>query len=186
MIGLGGGSISTYLGRAMPDVIIDTVEIDPGVIAAAKKYFGIRDSKRVRYLAATAGCSSSATQPKYDVILIDAFHGGYVPFHLLTKEFYALVKERLAPGGVGRVQRARRHEALCLDGEDARRGVPGRDLYPSGEGEVAAVVTGEPVAADDVLAKRAAALQQQYASATRCPACWSGGCRSRRWKRPSC
>ena len=29
MIGLGGGSISTYLGRAMPDLAIDTVEIDP-------------------------------------------------------------------------------------------------------------------------------------------------------------
>src|SRR3954469_23222527 len=51
MIGLGGGSISTYLGRAMPDVTIDTVEIDPGVITAAKKYFGIRDNERVKYLA---------------------------------------------------------------------------------------------------------------------------------------
>ena len=28
MIGLGGGSISTYLGRFMPDVTIDTLEID--------------------------------------------------------------------------------------------------------------------------------------------------------------
>ena len=35
----------------------------------------------------------------YDLILVDAFHGGYVPFHLLTREFYALVKQRLAPGG---------------------------------------------------------------------------------------
>ena len=35
----------------------------------------------------------------YDLILVDAFHGGYVPFHLLTREFYTLVKQRLAPGG---------------------------------------------------------------------------------------
>ena len=34
-----------------------------------------------------------------NVVFVDAFHGGYVPFHLLTREFYTLVKERLAPGG---------------------------------------------------------------------------------------
>ena len=49
MIGLGAGSISTYLGRAMPDVQIDVVEIDPGVIAAGKKYFGLRETDRVRF-----------------------------------------------------------------------------------------------------------------------------------------
>ena len=45
MIGLGGGSISTYLGRHMPDLPIDTVEIDPGVVTAAKQYFGIRETR---------------------------------------------------------------------------------------------------------------------------------------------
>ena len=34
------------------------------------------------------------------IVLIDAYRGPFVPFHLLTKEFYALVKSRLAPGGV--------------------------------------------------------------------------------------
>src|SRR5436305_7449085 len=41
MIGLGGGSISTYLGRFMPETAIDTIEIDRRVIEAAKKYFGL-------------------------------------------------------------------------------------------------------------------------------------------------
>lgn len=43
MIGLGAGSVSTYLMRAMPDVQIDVVELDPGVISVAKQYFGVRD-----------------------------------------------------------------------------------------------------------------------------------------------
>ena len=34
------------------------------------------------------------------MILIDAYRGPFVPFHLLTKEFYQIVKEHLAPGGV--------------------------------------------------------------------------------------
>src|SRR3989440_10280550 len=41
MLGLCGGSMSTYLGRFMPDATIETVEIDPRVLTAAKKYFGI-------------------------------------------------------------------------------------------------------------------------------------------------
>lgn len=34
------------------------------------------------------------------VVLIDAYRGGFVPFHLPTTEFYELVKSRLAPNGV--------------------------------------------------------------------------------------
>ena len=55
MIGLGGGSITTYLGRAMPNVTIDAIELDPGVIAAAKKYFACGSP-------ATAACYSSAAR----------------------------------------------------------------------------------------------------------------------------
>ena len=88
MIGLGGGTISTYLGRYMPDVTIDTVEIDPGVITAAKKYFGIRESDEVRYLDGDGRVFLNRNKQPYDLILFDAFHGGYIPFHLLTKEFF--------------------------------------------------------------------------------------------------
>lgn len=162
MIGLGGGSISTYLGRAMPDVTIDTVEIDPGVITAAKKYFGIRENERVKYLAMDGRVFLKRNQQKYDLILIDAFHGGYVPFHLLTQEFYALVKERLAPGGAA-VFNVHDGTKLYVSTVKTLGAVfPSIALHPSGEGEVATVVTAEPIA-DDVLAKRAAELQQKYA-----------------------
>ena len=36
----------------------------------------------------------------FDVILIDAYRGPFVPFHLLTSEFYKLVAAHLKPGGV--------------------------------------------------------------------------------------
>jgi spermidine synthase len=45
IIGLGAGSISTCVGRAMPDAHIDVVELDQGVIAAGKKYFGLRERR---------------------------------------------------------------------------------------------------------------------------------------------
>jgi spermidine synthase len=162
MIGLGGGSISTYLGRAMPDALIDTVEIDPGVISAAKQYFGIRESKRVRYLSSDGRVFLKRNTQKYDVILVDAFHGGYVPFHLLTKEFYALVKERLAPGGVAAFNV---HDGTKLYVSTVKTlGTVFADvhLYPSGEGETIAVVTAQPAPDAETLASRGAALQQRH------------------------
>ena len=69
------------------------------MITAAKKYFGIIETPRVRYLEGDGRVFLNRHKETYDLILVDAFHGGYVPFHLLTREFYALVKQRLAPGG---------------------------------------------------------------------------------------
>ena len=99
MIGLGGGSISTYYGRAMPDVHIDTVELDQRVIDVAKQFFALRETPRMRYLAYDGRVFLNRNKELYDLILLDAYRGGYVPFHLLTREFYTLVKSRLTPGG---------------------------------------------------------------------------------------
>lgn len=161
MIGLGGGSISTYLGRAMPDVEIDTVEIDPGVIDVARKFFGIMDSPRVRYLDGDGRVFLTRNKKQYDLILIDAFHGGYVPFHLLTREFYALVKQRLAPGGAAafNVHDGSKLYAFTLLTLGAV--FQTIDLYPSGEGEVSVVATDETPNLE-TLTQRASARQSNH------------------------
>ena len=99
MVGLGGGSISTYLGRAMPDVQIDVVELDPGVIAAGRKYFGLQETDKVHFIESDGRVFLNRNKEPYDLILLDAYRELGVPFHLLTREFYELVKARLAPGG---------------------------------------------------------------------------------------
>jgi spermidine synthase len=99
MVGLGAGSISTYLGRAMPDVQIDVVELDPGVITAGRKYFGLKETDKVHFIESDGRVYLNRSKARYDLILLDAFRELGVPFHLLTREFYTLVKERLAPGG---------------------------------------------------------------------------------------
>jgi spermidine synthase len=162
MLGLGGGSLSTYLGRFMPEAAIDTVEIDPGVTKAAKDYFGIRETARVRYFDADGRVYLNRNRQLYDVILVDAFQGGYVPFHLLTKEFYALLKQRLTPGGVAvfnvhdgtKLYRSTlRTQATVFDGVH---------VYPSGEGEAITVATAGPLPDDATLSERATALQQKH------------------------
>jgi spermidine synthase len=162
MLGLGGGSISTYLGRFMPDVAIDTVEIDPGVTKAAKDYFGIRETSRVRYFDADGRVYLNRNRQLYDLILVDAFQGGYVPFHLLTKEFYALLKQRLSPGGVAVFNvhdGTKLYTSTLLTQASVFGGV---HVYPSGEGEAITVAVNGAPPADDVLAQRAAALQETH------------------------
>jgi spermidine synthase len=162
MLGLGGGSISTYLGRFMPDVAIDTVEIDRRVIEVAKQYFGLRETERVRYLDSDGRVFLNRNRGLYDLILLDAYRGGFVPFHLLTKEFYTLVKQRLTPGGAvaSNVHDGTKlyHSTVKTLGEV----FPTLDLYPTGAGEVIAIATMTDAPDKDTLASRAAALQERY------------------------
>jgi spermidine synthase len=98
----------------------------------------------------------------YDLILVDAFHGGYVPFHLLTREFYTLIKQRLAPGGAVAFNV---HEGTKLYVSTIRtlnEVFPSVHLYPTGQGEVIMVATAQTAPADDILKARAAALQQRH------------------------
>jgi spermidine synthase len=162
MLGLGGGSLSTYLGRFMPDAAIDTVEIDRRVIESAKTYFGIRETPRVRYLDGDGRVFLNRNKQLYDLILLDAYRGGFVPFHLLTKEFYTLVKQRLTPGGAvaSNVHDGTKlyHSTVKTLGEV----FPTVDLVPSGMGEVMAMATVDTALDRTRLEARAAALQQRY------------------------
>jgi spermidine synthase len=162
MLGLGGGSISTYLGRFMPDAVIDTVEIDPGVTKAAKDYFGIRETARLRYFDADGRVYLNRTAQLYDLIMVDAFQGGYVPFHLLTKEFYGLLKRRLAPGGVAVFNvhdGTKLYTSTLLTQASVFGGV---HVYPSGEGEAITVAGNGPLPDAETLARRAGELQQKH------------------------
>ena len=98
-IGFGGGRTSWYLHRFLPGVSVTSVELDPDVAALAKKYFGIKDEPNFHLVDRDGRLFLQQSKDKYDIILIDAYRGPFVPFHLLTKEFYQLVKDHLTPGG---------------------------------------------------------------------------------------
>ena len=161
MLGLGGGSISTYLGRFMPEAAITTVEIDPGVITAAKTYFGLRETERMRYRAGDGRVFLTRNDELYDLILLDAYRGGYVPFHLLTREFYTLVKQRLTPGGAAAFNMHDGSKLYASTVKTLGEVFAALDLYPSGVGEVIAVAGASPLD-PQTLERRAAALQERH------------------------
>ena len=100
VLGLGGGAVPLYLAHFLPDATVDSVEVDPGVIEAAKKYFGLRETERFHLIEGDGRLYLNRHSEKYDIIVLDAFSGSYIPFHMMTKEFYQLVREHLAPHGV--------------------------------------------------------------------------------------
>jgi len=99
IIGFAGGTIARqYL--ALSNATVTGVEIDPLVVRVSRRFFGVRESERL-HVAVADGRTYLALHPdKFDIILIDAFNPPTIPFHLATKEFFELVKDRLVPGGV--------------------------------------------------------------------------------------
>jgi spermidine synthase len=100
MMGLGGGQISNYLFERFPELEIDAVDIDPEVVRLARKYFGVPDNPRYRtHVGDGRLYIESATTP-WDLIMLDAFRGVFVPYHLKTREAYQACLAKLTPGGV--------------------------------------------------------------------------------------
>jgi spermidine synthase len=100
MVGLGGGTFSTLVHRALPEATIDAVEIDPVVVEAARAHFGLREDGRYRVHVADAADWIARAEGTYDFVLLDAYAGEGIPEALGTRAFFEAVARRLAPGGV--------------------------------------------------------------------------------------
>ena len=102
-VGLGGGTLPRAIRHYYPTTQIDVIELDPVVVSAAKKYFGfVEDAKTKVYVRDARVQIRQLVRDgrKYDMIFLDAFRGGYIPYHLTTKEFLELVRGLLEPNGV--------------------------------------------------------------------------------------
>lgn len=100
VIGLGGGTIPSFLRKHFPHATIDAVDIDPDVVYVAKKFFGFREDAKMRAYAADGRRFIEQCREPYDVIFLDAFGCENVPYHLATREFLVAVRRALAPRGV--------------------------------------------------------------------------------------
>jgi spermidine synthase len=102
-VGGGGFSGPKYFLKTYPDVNVDVVEIDPVVIDVAQKYFNVTKSPRLNIYNDDARdfLTKTSNNQKYDIIILDAFSKNYVPFHLMTLQYYQLLYNKLTmPNGV--------------------------------------------------------------------------------------
>lgn len=103
LVGLGGGTLPMVFHELLPNAHITSVEIDPAVVKAAQRYFAYQESPQVmtetldaRVMIKRAGRQGK----KWDLVVLDAFNGDYIPEHLMTREFLQEVQAVLNPAGL--------------------------------------------------------------------------------------
>lgn len=96
---IGGGAFSVPRRYKDAGVNVTVVELDPAVVQTAEQHFGIdRSDYNIHIMDGRRFLRQ--TNQTYDVIVLDAYKGTEVPFHLTTVEFMRLVRDRLDDPGV--------------------------------------------------------------------------------------
>jgi spermidine synthase len=91
------------LAELYPTAQIDVVEIDPAVATVAKRFFGFAESANLKVFEQDARVFTKRAltrDQRYDLIMLDAFNGDYIPEHLMTREYLSETKSLLTDDGV--------------------------------------------------------------------------------------
>jgi spermidine synthase len=100
-LGAGAFGMPEQLSKRFPEADVSVVEIDPEVVAVGRKYFRLDEYPRVHAFAADGRRYLRTSENQYDFIFGDAYNGvQFVPPHLVTREFFAEVRDKLTPSGV--------------------------------------------------------------------------------------
>lgn len=96
IVGLGGGLLANVLSDA--GFKVDAVELDERIVEASRTYFDLRLD--VNVVVDDGRHFLETTQKKYDLIVMDAFKGGYQPENLLTVETFERINKMLTEDGI--------------------------------------------------------------------------------------
>lgn len=149
LIGLGAASITKFLHKYCPQTRIQVVEIEPGVVAAARQFFKLPEEDArcaihigdgVRYVL--------ETERQFDYILVDGFDRNARAGALDTLPFYHAARTRLSPRGIMSVNLFGRARGFRASVERIIEAFDDRAIaFPSCDsGNVIALATaGEPI-----------------------------------------
>jgi spermidine synthase len=100
-MGAGAYAMPQSLLDAYPHVAIDVIEIDPKLVEVGRSFFRLKEYPQIAALVDDARHYLNTSKKRYDLIFGDAYNGvRYVPAHLITLEFFELIKKRLDEKGV--------------------------------------------------------------------------------------
>jgi len=103
IVGLGGGTLVHTYSTLFPDAEIIISEIDEAVVEVAAEYFDFAQTDKVKVDTVDARVyvkRAGLRGEKFDLVILDAFNGEYIPEHLMTQEFLEEVKALLPPHGM--------------------------------------------------------------------------------------
>jgi len=99
ILGDAAGTTARAYGHYFPRTRVDAVELDGALSAIGRRFFDLHGPNLHLYTA-DARPWLTASGARYDAIFLDAYRQPYIPFYLLTREFFETVREHLNPGGV--------------------------------------------------------------------------------------
>jgi len=100
VIGLGAGMMPSLLTARAPEIETTSIEIDPEVVAVARRYFAFSPDANDRVIVGDGRRELGRQVEGADVIIMDAYFSDSIPFHLITKEFDEMCAKKLTPDGV--------------------------------------------------------------------------------------
>ena len=103
IVGLGGGTLSSTYNTLFPEAEIIISEIDEAVLKVASEYFDFQETDNIKVDIGDARVyikRAGLRDEKFDLIILDAFNGEYIPEHLITREFLEEVKILLTGDGM--------------------------------------------------------------------------------------
>jgi len=99
ILGNAAGTTARAFGHFFPRSRVDGVEIDGELSDVGRRLFDLRGPNLHLHTADARPFLRRATR-RWDLVVVDAYRQPYIPFYLATREFFALVRDRLAPGGM--------------------------------------------------------------------------------------
>ncbi|HRF49118.1 MAG TPA: fused MFS/spermidine synthase [Anaerolineales bacterium] len=99
LVGLAAGTVSKQYTAVYGPIPIDGIEIDPAVVEVGRRYFDMNEPN-LNVIVGDGRWELEQLEGGYSVIGVDAYRPPYIPWQLTTREFFAIVHERLADDGV--------------------------------------------------------------------------------------
>lgn len=165
VIGFGGGSIPNYFHHYFPDAIVECTDIDPAAVEIAQKFFGIQLNDKLK-VAIQDGREYLAEQNatvKNDIIIVDAgFGSGYMPYKLVTQEFYQLCKTRLSSAGAVVVNLFHKQKFNAAAVKTLQTVFSQVYLFNLDQGNTIAIATNAPDLTQDEIFLKAEIIQDFY------------------------
>ena len=101
MVGLGGGSMARFIHQKMPGTRVCVVEINPGVVTVARKYFHFpEEDERLGIVIGDGAQVVLERRASCDVLVVDGFINGSPAKDLCAQSFYDGAFDALREGGV--------------------------------------------------------------------------------------
>jgi len=166
LIGLGAASLPKFIYRHLPDCRMTVVEIQPGVVAAARQFFKLpEDPERMQIIIDDGANFIAETTERYDLIMVDGFDPNARAGRLDTDPFYAACRERLSDSGLLVCNLLGRNRGFLASAERIRKAFDDRAIvFPSLDSGNAIMfaVSGEAVAVSlDDMRERAVILKKE-------------------------